>query len=721
MNGGKRGTNSAAAVCAAVIFVSAFLLFQVQPLISKAILPWFGGSPAVWSSCLLFFQTALVGGYAYAHLLIRWTWPGKYWLHAALLAAAVCLLPILPSAAWKPPDGDRPTLRLLTLLAVNVGLPYFLLSSTGPLVQAWFARLAPERTPYRLYALSNFGSLLALLSYPFVFEPNVSLRGQGWGWSAGFVLFALLSLGLVWVVRTLPDTAESLPQDEARPTTWRQRGAWVGLAALASAALVAVTNHLCQDIAVVPFFWVVPLSVYLLSFIVCFEREAWYFPPVVIGLLLAAAGFIALCDHAPGLDRALGGNAVTDLLDRAVRLFDPEFHTHYWEEALTIHAGAYLLWFFALCVLCHGEMVRRKPARCGLTEFYLLISVGGALGGSVVTLLCPRIFHRFLELPICLGLSALVAAAVAGRNWLARPTAARYLGLGVVAAAVVGVLCAVGSELVGRVEPTLVARVRNFYGVISIHDVPAYEEADEYITIHHGAIQHGMQFKDEFRRDEPTTYYVPQSGVGVALRNYPGRYHGIRIGVVGLGSGGMAAHAREGDVIRFYEIDPQVIEIADKYFTYCKRCPGQVEIVPGDARLSMEREPPQEYDVLVLDAFTGDAIPVHLLTAEAIAVYARHLRPDGIFAAHISNRYLDLKPVILGAAKHLGWEARLIELQYSHEDIGEASSDWMLVTQNERFLNSPAVTVAVSRATLPSPVLWTDQRNDLLRILRAGR
>ncbi|MFP4056721.1 MAG: spermidine synthase [Candidatus Brocadiia bacterium] len=725
---------------ALTIFLSAFLLFQVQPLIAKYILPWFGGTPAVWTTCMLFFQVLLLGGYLYAHLLrTRLRQRVQVVVHVAALALAVALLPITPDAGWKPEGSADPTWRILALLAVSVGLPYFLLASTSPLLQAWFSTTHPGRRPYRLYSLSNAGSLLALVSYPFVFEPEFRLNAQTVLWSVGFGLFAALCAycaARTWGLRA----AAVVPSGggggevvaEAAAPGWGTRLLWLALPACGTVMLLAVTNQMCWDVAVVPFLWVLPLSLYLLSFIFCFHSERWYFRPV----------------YWPLLAGAMGG--MLWLMFQGV------------DASILKQVFGYSVGLFLCCMVCHGELVRLKPHPRYLTSFYLVVSAGGALGGVFVTLVAPYAFRTYIELHIGMWLVCALAVvafwcekrphrwwrrAMArfpvrlgwadGEGGVARPASlgerAKALARGAAVRAslpalLVVVLAALGAlgyglrrqarELVGN----SVSLTRSFYGALRV--VAEYEMGflgvprPQVYTLRHGRIDHGSQFVDPGRRLEPTSYYVETSGVGLTLLNYP-RESGLRVGVVGLGVGTLAAYGREGDVFRFYEINPDVARLARSRFTFLADSPARCEVVLGDARLSLEREAAQDYDILVLDAFTGDAIPVHLLTREAFAVYLEHVKPRGVIAVHISNRYLDLRPVVQAIAEHYELVSATIDDDPEEGRAEASSSTWVLLSRDERFLRSqPIRSRAETPEHPPEPILWTDRYSNLFRILR---
>lgn len=683
--------------CASTILLGAFLVFQVQPVISKFILPWFGGTPAVWTTCMLFFQVVLFAGYAYAHWSIRRLSPARQGLtHLLLIFVALALLPIVPGDAWKPHDPSRPILNILGLLAATVGFPYFVLSATGPLVQAWFSRASGGSSPYRLYALSNAGSLAALVSYPFVVEPALATTAQARLWSIGFAGFALLCgyLALrIWQAghgstdRFAEPRAANPMSGVSVPPTWRQRWTWLALAACASVMLLATTNHVCQDVAVIPFLWVVPLSLYLITFIVCFEYERWY-------------------------SRRWFGCAAAASTLAASALFLVGSAAH-----LLVELGVYLAAMFFACMVCHGELIRRKPAAEHLTSFYLMGAAGGALGGLLVAVAAPLLFSTYLEFKWCLLACYVLAVAVAAvdlrQTWLqGRPRLARGAALLALLGLIAVVRCQTSSHLARALHCT-----RSFYGVLYVDDVDANAPAKHGHALRCGRILHGFQYLSDARRRTPTLYYDPQSGIGLAVRHFPSPSR--RIGLVGLGVGTLAAYGSPRDYLRFYEINPDVLRVAHTYFSYLRDCPSQVDVVLGDARLSLEREPPQRFDILALDAFSGDAIPAHLLTREAFDVYRRHLSPGGVLAVHITNRHVDLHPVLRGLAEHDGYEMLCIDTR-NRLDAAATASTWVLLSHNRQFL----ATKALRRAANPSlrqfaqVPLWTDDYSNLFQILR---
>jgi SAM-dependent methyltransferase len=671
---------------ATTVFLSAFLLFQVQPLVAKIILPWFGGSAAVWTVCMLFFQLLLLLGYFYAHASTHWLAASRQrTVHWILLAAAVAVMPLAPSDAWKPHGGEDPTLRILGLLAATIGLPYLLLSTTGPLAQAWFARERPGASPYRLFALSNLASMLALVSYPLLVEPFAPIRLQTAAWSVAFVAFALLCAALAWrAVRA--DARTGVEAVAAAPAPGAATMAlWIALPACASVLLLAFTSHMSLNIAAIPLLWVLPLALYLLSFVLCFDAPRWYRRGVWLPLL--AAGIGAVC----------------------YTLTSEHRNTDVW-VLIPLYSGTLL----AACMACHGELARNRPHPQHLTAYYLLIAFGGALGGLLVGLLAPHVFPDLYELP--LGIAALAflvpAALLVGRTaW--RPRRPVVLGAAAALAAI-----ALGAWLLDQYserDENVRITTRNFYGVLKTRDSGEGPLEERILT--HGTIVHGRQFLAPERRDWPTSYYGRDSGVGMAILRQEERGP-VRIGVVGLGAGTIASYGRRGDTYRFYDINPRVVELARAEFTYLADSKAAIEIALGDARLSLEREPEQNFDVLALDAFSSDAIPVHLLTSEAFDVYLRHLRPQGILAVHVSNRYLDLVPVVQQAARRHSLEARLVESD-DDEEAGTYRSDWVLLSRSAApFLRAPLAHAAHAMDEDAAVPLWTDDYSNVLGLLK---
>lgn len=682
---------------AITVFTSAFLLFQVQPLLAKFILPWFGGTPAVWTMCMLVFQLLLFGGYAYAHLLSSLKSVSRQaCIHATLLALAALSLPIIPDVEWKPSGNEGPALRITLLLLATVGMPYFLLSATGPLLQQWFSRACTGVSPYRLYALSNIGSLLALITYPFLFEPVFSSTMQAGLWSALFVVFALSCLLCGWTtaIQCKSDLPAKTKSDSCTVTdageafTAPSYARWFILAVVPSVMLLATTNEVCIDIAVVPFLWIVPLTLYLLSFILTFESDRFYNHKIMTLMTTASlVGTIVMM--------AVGASF-----------------------GVVLQIIAFFLNLFFVCMLCHGELVRLKPNPRRLTSFYLTISAGGAAGGLFVGLLAPMIFDVYCELPLGIVCCLLICVGTWLRSdaqfqRLVPPETSLKFGCGIALA--LTLYLAVFTQHSSSTK----AIERNFYGVLRVVDDREEVTHRPSRDMVHGRVVHGRQFLDEAGRRQPATYYSLNSGAGRVLGNAElaaKSTEGRRIGVVGLGAGTLAVYGRPGDQMRFYEINPDVISLAREHFTFLADCEADVEVLPGDARLVLEQEADQNFDVLVLDAFSGDAIPVHLLTTEAMQIYARHLSQDGVLAVHISNSYFDLEPVVRALGDEFGLSARIHACKRGADGGVALESVWMLLCREPDVLTKALG--AESPAANSRTVLWTDDRNNLLNVLR---
>ncbi|AFE07348.1 ferrichrome ABC transporter permease [Corallococcus coralloides DSM 2259] len=714
---------------ALAIFTSAFLLFGVQPLAGRYALPWYGGTPAVWTACMLFFQAVLLAGYAYAHAVASRLRPrAQAALHLSLLVVALAALaaraswtgsPLAPGDGWRPVDDHLPVLRLMRMLAATLGLPFFVLSTTGPLIQSWFARARPERSPYVLYALSNAGSLLALLGYPFLVEPWVGRSAQAWGWAAGFVLFVLCVLACARdLLRRAPATnapetsaspgveARSEASVEASAASASQRPGvgptltWLALSTCASVLLLATTNKLSQDVAAGPFLWVMPLAVYLVTFILAFSRESFYArTPYSVGLI--ASVVLVTYAHKEGPALGLG-----------------------WQ--VLFHASA----LFTGAMVCHGELYRRRPAPRYLSAFYLWVSVGGVVGGVFVNLVAPAIFTTYWEHPLALAACCAVAFAGLMRKPKEETAVARTQRLfrGALLVGVAVHLPVLVLTDLGRVR----FAARNFFGVVRVLELSQNDPQQHQYVLRHGAITHGWQYIRPERRNLPTAYYTTDAGLGLALaaqrqwRQAQGLPTGLRVGMLGLGVGNSATLMAAGDDVRFYEINPDIIDLAKGqggFFSTLTDTPAHVEVVEGDARISLEKELEQgsrQFDVLALDVFSSDAIPVHLLTKEAVALYLQHLAPHGVLAMHISNQHLDLVPISLAHARAAGLAAALV----ARDSDGDAvSSSWMLLSRDPEFFWGS--TFSKSRARVRRLVLrgepeyvWTDERSSVLQALR---
>ena len=662
------------------VFLGAFLLFLIEPLFAKLILPRFGGAAAVWAACLVFFQCALLLGYLYADLTSRRLAPVRQsQLHIALLLVSVLFLPIAPRLLDLQRTGSDPATAILVLLSASIGLPFVLLSATSPLAQTWFARANEQREPYHLFAISNLASLLALLSYPLLVEPHITAHKQSALWSILFVVFVLLCMTAAWNARSgiRPATVARSEHSETAAPTWREKLLWLALSTCSSMLLLSVTNKLLEDVAPVPLLWVLPLALYLLTFALAFHRRILYRRGPMVRFLAVALGSLGYA------------------------IYDPVY-----TESVQVSVPIFCVGLFLCCWFCHGELALRRPAPRYATAFYLMISLGGALGAIFVGLVAPHLFTAIYELPLALIFTSLLAVATLWpEGWLARLF---WIGA---AAAMAFVLV----RNVREYDTNTIVRVRSFYGALRVRQFTNWLK-EPYRTLYHGRIEHGAQYVNPPASLLPTTYYGPDSGVGLALARCCA--NAKRVGAIGLGAGTLAAYGKTSDYFRFYEINPQVIDIATNYFSYLRDSPAHIDIVPGDARLSLESEAPQQFDVLAVDAFSGDAIPVHLLTREAFAVYLRHLKPDGILAVHTSNTYLNLPPVVELLAEDAGCEARMIINDDNHRKLID-SSDWVLVTRNWHFLDAIDGTVLTEPISVPPNLrLWSDDFNNLFQILR---
>jgi spermidine synthase len=666
---------------ASVVFLASFLLFLVEPMAGRQLLPALGGSAAVWITCLVFFQTALLFGYLYAHWLVR---RPSFIVHLSLLLLAVvaAILWVLRSRLIEN-GAAHPILTVFSALSLSIGLPFLVLSSTSPLLQVWWARVETGKIPYRLYALSNVASLLALALYPSVIEPRVTLHAQRLTWCCGFAVFAILSTLLA--VKTRSSTAgspQAIDDDLSAPRSPRSHKLlWVLLPMSAAMQLSAVTSYITSNLAAIPLLWILPLAVYLLTLILAFQfrvRLPW---GIIARFMVVMLGALAY-----SLTKANGT----------------------WPLWLSLLF--FLVELFLACIFCHSAATGLRPQRASeATLFYLLFAAGGAIGSFLIGIAAPLLFDFNLDLPIAFLVTALLALAV---NWRG-PWSQRLLW--VVASAAMLVLVFMVRH---AYEQNTIVAERNFYASLRVsQDLFTYPGATVR-TLMNGSIQHGTQiFGSNELRHTPTTYYAIDSGVGLALRFCCGS-RTRNIGVIGLGAGTLAAYGHRGDHIRFYDINPAVPAIAQNVFTYLRESAAQIQIVEGDARTSLARESPQHFDVLVVDAFSGDAIPIHLLTTEALALYRRHLAPNGVLAFHISNRHVDLAPAIALLAASAGMQARRVSTN-STPQPGEYTSTWMLVTADPDFFAQPELS-AVARLPerKPSLKVWTDDYSALLPLIR---
>ena len=652
-------------------------------MVAKQLLPTFGGSAAVWLTCLVFFQTALLAGYAYAHWLARS--PRQRWLmplHLALLgcAALVALAWSLRSEGFAT-ASSHPFLMVFQALLFSIGLPFLLLGSTSPLLQAWLSRLEHARIPYRLFALSNLASLLALALYPTVVEPYLTLRMQRILWSGGFLCFAAISATLAWRMHGTPSAAAAhkVSAEDTSSSPLRSKLLWLVLPMVAAMQLCAVTSYMTANIAAIPLLWILPLAAYLLTLIIAFEYAGWVPRPVLTRLLVLMLA--ALAYMMANIDA-------------------------WWPVGIGI--TFFLIEMFFACLLCHVEAYRLRPQSAReLTLFYLLFAAGGAIGSFLISIASPLLFSSNYDMAITFFATALATLlALWPENWSQR----------VLWAAASGAMIYLLFLLHAAYRRDTLFAARNFYATLRVKQT--YNAKGQWTrTLTNGIILHGSQIFTPQLRKTPTTYYAEDSGIGLAMRYCCGD-RARNVGIVGLGAGTIAAYGRPGDRMRFYEINPSVEPIAQHFFTYLRDSAAQISFAEGDARASLTGEAAQHFDVLAIDAFSGDAIPLHLLTTQAITLYRRHLAPGGVLAFHISNRHVDLEPAIALLAQSAGMRARVVQ-SYANDQTGASNATWMLVTGNDDFLALPAIAgnsrPAKQRAGLR---LWTDDYSALLPLLR---
>jgi hypothetical protein len=692
------------------IFTSAFLLFEVQPMISRFILPFFGGTPAVWSTVQLFFQVFLTGGYAYAYWLIsRISVKKQARVHITILLMSLALVvalgflwpsPVTPGDSWKPSGVDTPVLDIFKLLLVAVGLPFFLLSTNSPLMQAWFSRSLPGRSPYRLYALSNIGSLLGLLAYPFLIEPNLTLRAQGWMWAGGYLLFTVLAGFTAFkTARSKTKVPEVSPTTAPIPAnanpSRRSQVLWVLFSALGTTLLLAVTSQITQEVAAIPLLWVLPLSIYLITFILIYGNERWY-SRKIFGVLMIAVSIAFLWSLM-----SVDGNFIA-------------------------RTAACCFFLFVSVMICTSETYRLRPDPSHLTRFYLMTSIGGALGGVFVTLVAPVVFKGYWELIIAFGLIlALVLALFVTRKSTSQELRNRFIFNIMISLTIllVGGFSLYG--LLGRNTYGDVFQGRNFYGVVRVKEVNPGDPVWQGYNVSHGVTIHGMQFSAPGMRNIPTTYYARQSGIGLAIMNNPKYGRGMHVGLLGLGIGTLTAYAQPGDDYRFYEINPIMVDLAEGqggYFSFVSDSPATKTVILGDARISLENElatnGSNNFDLLVLDVFSSDSVPVHLITKEAFEIYLKNLAPGGILAANISTRYLNLVPVMWQLSQY--YHLNMVVIPTEGDGKIASPSLWVLMSPSPDLLQVPAIAERAfpMQGYSTNVPLWTDDFSNLFQILR---
>lgn len=736
------------------MFVSAALLFLVEPMMAKMALPMLGGAPAVWNTCLVFYQAMLLIGYLYAYAVTRWLRRrSQIALHIALALTPLAVLPLHLPIGWEPPAQSSPVLWILGMLSVAVGLPFFLLSSSTPMLQRWFSQSGHESAgdPYFLYAASNAGSLAGLLGYPLLLEPTLRLSAQSHFWSYGYIAFLVLTMScgaLVWRARpeiaVVHDAAREVDSEADRGTAWRQRLRWIALAFVPSSLMMGVTTALTTDVPAIPLFWVMPLALYLLSFVMVFAKR----PPISHEWLIRRLPFLILAALAPIVSKTKMPLLVLILL--------------------------YLAVLFAVALVCHGELARSRPKVSRLTEFYLWMSFGGVLGGIFNALVAPVVFSTVAEFPLVLIFAALLRppidqkqeppakAARARRNdWLlpivlglcmvaviigvthfglrpSRPLHILVFGCPMLwcmsfgkrplrfAAGLIALLAA--SSLYTGTFGTILHTERSFFGVLRVSNDPT----GRFRNLFHGGISHGIQSLDPAQSREPLAYYTRTGPAGsilhaVQAKTLNGSGGDLRRpswAVVGLGAGAMSCYEKPGELLTYYEIDPLVKRIArdEGYFTFLKQCAPTAQIVLGDARLKLRDAPDGSYDLIVLDAFSGDTIPMHLMTREALALYLRKLAPGGMIAFHISNLYLDLAPTLGAQAHDAGLMCLMADdtgVSQAQIDAGKLPSKWLVMARERTDLGTLATDprwILVNAP--PGTQVWTDDYSNLLRVIK---
>ncbi len=678
-------------VFAISIVLAAFLFFWVQPLLGRFILPVFGGTASVWSACLLFFQLTMLGGYAYAHFLGRLKrLELQVVLHTLFCIGAAATLPFSISEVRS---FDSAVMEVMSLLLGAAGLPCLALAGTSTLTQAWWARCRPDRSPYRLYALSNAGSLLGLVMSTWVFDSQLARVEQGRYWAAFFVVYGIAMLA-VGTLAARGQSAAIGARERGNELSGPSMFLWLALPLCGSVLLLAFTARLTSQFAVVPFLWTLPLAVYLLSYILAFDHPRWYsrrFMSRALPVGLGAIWLVLFISRMP----ITRGFAIELVVSIPV--------------------------LFICCLFCHGELHRLRPAADQLSKFYLFIAAGGALGGGLVSLIAPMIFDSYAELPLGLFLCGLLGFVIWRREnqqTINEPDSMRIRGYFCGGLVIYGLawVAFFDSRQIGHV-----ASARNFFGVCGVYERAVQSDANRHLVMFHGATIHGIQFSATNRQGDATAYYGPSSGLGSYLSGLTNRPP-LKMGAIGLGTGTVATYGRAGDSILFHELNPLVIEQAQGYFTFLENSLADVSFVVGDARMTLARESPQDFDLLVVDAFNGGTIPVHLLTREAFELYAANLSPDGVIAVHVTNRHLDLAPVAAAAGRSLGFNGWRIFHRIGREagrKTGTRSSDWVLMSRAADWFPPEHLSMEAKRiSTLPRVPMWTDERSDLLAILK---
>ncbi|MFT4808136.1 MAG: hypothetical protein ACI9LX_001462 [Paraglaciecola sp.] len=685
------------------VFISAFLIFQIQPIISKIILPWFGGGASVWTTCMLFFQFFLLIGYLYAYILTKiLKVRHQIVVHLVVLLCSLFLLPYNISDIQNTLSGGAPTWAVLKVLFMGLGFPYLILSANTPLLQHWFTRETNAANPYRLYAISNIGSFLALVSYPVLIEPFMTLDWQVKLWSSIYYIFVLLVACIFFiVVKQNNNNSHFIPEHIINPkVSFFRLILWFMLSALGVVLLVSTTNALTQNVPPVPFLWLAPLAIYLLTYVVTFSNFGIYVRYLWLPLFMLLS-FVALLIYF------IGGqfDIITQLL-------------------------IYLLILLCGCMICHGELNSLKPKQGNTTLFYLVLSGGGVFGSFLVSFVAKSVFDEFLEFP--LAIFSVLVLATASLLWNkqvllaeAKPNLAvivnhRHLSILAAGSAVVSLVWLLAfNKLNNQYQQYDIAKARNFYGILTVKDIAEGNVHERRLI--DGTTSHGSQSLPLSKSTVPLSYYRPGTGAQLVLEQLSSD-NKLQVGIIGLGVGALAAYGRSGDHYTFYELNPLVSDFAYKYFSYLDSSQAEVEVKLGDARVSLQHEldlgQNNGFDLLIIDAFSGDLIPTHLMTHEAFLLYQQHIKTQGVMALHISNRHLSLLPVIIQHSITLDMQVMLFE---TPGNGNEHDAQWVVLTNNSRITQSPNLIYKQSVISKEQykKVLWTDDYSSLLPILKA--
>ena len=666
------------------IFLGAFLIFQIQPIVGKIVTPRFGGTSAVWTCCLLFFQLVLLAGYLFTYVLSNFSPRKQAIVYGSCFLVSICLFSVKEPAAWEVGDASQPVLSLITILSKNLFAQCLLLSSVSGMIQLWY-RLSSLGSPYWLYALSNVGSLGALISYPLLIEPNLKLDTTIGIWNGAYVFTGVLILASAVYVFFKGDTREKEAlalEGEASPPGAGHFILWCFLTAMTSAGLICYTQHLTQDIAPVPLLWVAPLVLFLLTYIICFAKEEYCKSRIYL------------------------------LLSMILWIMEPFL----W-QSIELNTACILAYVFCFSMALHSELVKSKPKPKYLAVFYLCTAIGGALGGLMENLLAPQLLNFFGEKILFFLVLVVLFLHASTRSWiefdiksgvkLKSPPGKIKFALGTFFILCISILGMMIADRMIHPDPAVIVRMRDFYGCVSV------EKTEDSTSLIHGKVVHGTQLNTAGKEMEPTRYFASNQGFNYALKMVRERFANMKCAVLGLGAGTIACYSKEGDKFVYYEIDPNVIDIARRYFTFLKLSPADNEVILGDGRIVLERSE-DKFDLLVMDAFNGNAVPVHLLTVQAFEGYLKHLNPNGFILVNISNRHVNLEPVLGNLAKKFSLQATT---------LASKESTWVLISRQpyeaEKYREEPRYQHLRVEATKPNDKLeaWTDDYSNVMSVL----